>query len=107
MTNNKVELHSSIVSMISLSAAIASRHPDMGHCQLERLKQAGIPENQINTVIEVAHHIRDEASRKFDNAFDQKSDSHKNADKKLKQPNLNQLSQETCCTLSPQGKKCC
>jgi len=67
------QLHSSIVAMISLASGIASRHPDMGLCQLERLHSAGIPEHQINAVIEIARHIRDEASQKVDATFDEKA----------------------------------
>jgi hypothetical protein len=37
------QLHSSIVAMVSLASGIASNHPDMGQCQLDRLRQAGIP----------------------------------------------------------------
>ena len=66
-------LHSSIVAMISLASGIASRHPDMGLCQLERLRCAGIPEHQVNAVIEIARHIRDEASQKLDATFDEKA----------------------------------
>jgi len=67
------QLHSSIVAMISLASGIACRHPDMGLCQLERLRGAGIPEHQIDAVIEIARHIRDEASQKVDATFDQKA----------------------------------
>jgi len=71
--SNQPQLHSSIVAMISLASGIASRHPDMGLCQLDRLRAAGIPEHQINAVIEIARHIRDEASEKVDFAFDEKA----------------------------------
>ncbi len=55
------QLHSSIVAMISLASGIASKHPNMGLCQLDRLRGARIPEHQIDAVIEIARHIRDEA----------------------------------------------
>ncbi len=71
--SNQPSLHASIVAMISLASGIASRHPDMGLCQLERLRAAGIPEHQINAVIEIARHIRDEASQKMDFAFDEQA----------------------------------
>ncbi len=67
------QLHSTIVAMISLASGVASRHPDMGLCQLDRLRSAGVPEHQINTVIEIARHIRDEASQKLDTLFDAKA----------------------------------
>jgi len=37
-----------MVAMISLASGIASRHPNMGLCQLERLRNIGIPDHQIN-----------------------------------------------------------
>ena len=93
------QLHSSIVAMISLASGIASRHPDMGLCQLERLRSAGIPEYQIEMVIDIARHIRDEASEKVDAEFDEKA-------------GLNKVATETeatsCgCTATPSGQSCC
>lgn len=35
------EPHSSIVALVSLSADIASKHPDMGLCQLDKLRAMG------------------------------------------------------------------
>jgi hypothetical protein len=64
------QLHSSIVAMVSLAAGIAANHPAMGQCQLQRLRDAGIPEHQLDAVIEIARHIRDEAAQKLDAAFD-------------------------------------
>jgi len=67
------ELHSSIVALVSLAAGIAAKHPDMGLCQLDKLRAQGIKEEQIATVIEIARHIRDEAAQKLDQAFDDKA----------------------------------
>ena len=105
------QLHSSIVAMISLASGIASRHPDMGLCQLERLRCAGIPEHQINTVIEIARHIRDEASQKLDAAFDEKSIIFEKAiettdccDSVVSIA----AKEESCgCTPTPTGQSCC
>lgn len=101
------QLHSSIVAMISLASGIASRHPDMGLCQLERLRQAGVPEHQINAVVEIARHIRDEASEKLDCAFDEKSakPSHK-IEKKLLST-LKVAENQSCCTPTSSGQSCC
>jgi hypothetical protein len=68
--SDKPELHSSIVAMVSLASGIASNHPAMGQCQLQRLRDYGVPEHQIDAVIEIARHIRDEATLKLDAAFD-------------------------------------
>lgn len=68
--NDRPQLHSSIVAMVSLASGIASNHPAMGQCQLQRLREIGVPEHQIDAVIEIARHIRDEAAQKLDAAFD-------------------------------------
>ncbi|WP_419606277.1 hypothetical protein, partial [Thiolapillus sp.] len=68
------ELHSSIVALVSLAAGIAAKHPDMGLCQLKKLRVMDIPDEQIATVVEIARHIRDEAAQKLDATFDEKVD---------------------------------
>ncbi len=67
------QLHSSIVALVSLAAGIAAKHPAMGLCQLQRLRDMNVPEHQIDTVIEIARHIRDEAAQQLDAAFDEKA----------------------------------
>jgi hypothetical protein len=121
------QLHSSIVAMISLASGIASRHPDMGLCQLDRLRSAGVPEHQINTVIEIARHIRDEASQKVDAAFNEKAAiveetvaNNETADCCNSKPSIVEESsccnttdpapavEEGCgCTQTPSGQNCC
>ncbi|HEB56166.1 MAG TPA: hypothetical protein ENI98_07655 [Gammaproteobacteria bacterium] len=107
---NQPQLHSSIVAMISLASGIASRHPDMGLCQLERLRNAGVPEHQIDAVIEIARHIRDEASQKLDAAFDEKAQPAK-ADEETGCCGSNTpepVVEESCgCTPTPSGQSCC
>lgn len=108
---DKPELHSSIVAMASLASGIASRHPDMGLCQLEKLRQAGVPEHQIATVVEIARHIRDEAAEKLDAAFDEKAGLEMpRAGQKPASAGLPELKVETgesCCTPTPGGQSCC
>ena len=58
-------LHPSIVALVSLAANIAANHPKQGLCQLERLRGYGISEEQIALAIDIARHIRDEASQKL------------------------------------------
>lgn len=92
------QLHSSIVAMVSLASGIAANHPTMGPCQLRRLRSAGVPEHQIDAVIEIARHIRDEATQKLDAAFDERSVEAK--------PEAAQ--QQSCgCTATPTGQTCC
>ena len=95
----QAQLHSSIVAMISLASGIAANHPSMGLCQLQRLRNAGVPEQQINAVIEIARHIRDEATQKLDAAFDEQ---HSVAAK------TGAAQQQSCgCTATPSGQACC
>ncbi len=95
------ELHSSIVALVSLSAGIASNHPAMGQCQLAKLRHMGISEDQIDTVVEIARHIRDEAGQKIDLAYDQKS-----ALPELVEAPSN-IETEACCTSTASGQACC
>ncbi len=84
--------------MVSLASGIASNHPAMGQCQLDRLRGYGVPQNQINAVIEIARHIRDEAAEKLDFAFDEKSGSVA--------PESSEG--EACgCSPTPSGQSCC
>lgn len=66
------QLHASIVALVSLASGIASKHPDMGLCQIDKLRQMGVSEAHIRSVIDIARHIRDEASQKLDAAFNEK-----------------------------------
>ena len=100
--SEKPPLHSSIIAMISLASGIASRHPNMGLCQLERLRSAGIPEHQIDAVIEIARHIREEASQKVDAAFDEQA----SLDTGIAVSDDDD--EESCdCTATPSGQSCC
>lgn len=91
------QLHSSIVAMVSLASGIAANHPAMGQCQLDRLRHAGVPQEQIDAVIEIARHIRDEAAEKLDFTFDAAAGGSALA---LKEG-------EACCTPTKSGQSCC
>jgi hypothetical protein len=97
------ELHPSIVALVSLSANIAANHPSQGLCQVEKLKGYGVTDDQIDLVVEIARHIRDEASQKLDAQFDA---SLKKAAAKAKLGAIG-VSQGACCTPTPSGKSCC
>ncbi len=98
---DKPQLHSSIVAMVSLASGIASNHPAMGQCQLERLRGYGVPEHQIDAVIEIARHIRDEAIEKLDFAFDEAAGANK--PEEIAEP-----TGESCgCSTTPSGQSCC
>lgn len=94
---SETPLHSSIVALVSLASGIAAKHPDMGLCQLDRLRQMGVPEAHINTVIEIARHIRDEAGEKLDAAFDQQGETDTAV------PDT----EGVCCTPTASGQACC
>ena len=94
------ELHSSIIALVSLASGIASKHPDMGLCQLSKLQHMGISDEQMNTVIEIARHIRDEAGQKLDALFDEKS-----ALAGTDAPVMEDSS--SCCTSTSSGQACC
>ena len=105
------ELHSSIIALVSLASGIASKHPDMGLCQLDKLRNMGIPDEQIATVIEIARHIRDEAAQKLDAAFDEKAGialpGPAPAGNRPAMPELKVESGESCCSSTPSGQSCC
>jgi len=96
------DLHSSIVSLVSLAAGIASNHPAMGQCQLERLRKLGVSEEHIVTVIEIARHIRDEAAQQLDATFDEVSYSDQ-----AEKPALLAESAGACCGATASGQSCC
>ena len=95
------ELHSSIVSLVSLAAGIASNHPAMGQCQLERLRKMGVSEEQIAAVIEIARHIRDDAAEKLDAAFDAASYPEQ------EEAPTESSEGASCCSATASGRSCC
>lgn len=89
-------LHASIVALVSLAAGIAAKHPSMGLCQVQRLRALGVSEDHINTVVEIARHIRDEAAQKLDAAFDEQVTGTSVV-----------ASGGACCTPTATGQACC
>jgi hypothetical protein len=101
---SNTELHPSIVALVSLAANIAANHPGQGLCQLEKLKQYGVSAEQIDLVVEIARHIRDEAGSKLDARFDAELAARAAAaPKPLNIP----VAAAACCTPTPSGKSCC
>ena len=97
------ELHPSIVALVSLAANIAANHPKQGLCQVDKLKQYGVADEQIAAVVEIARHIRDEAAQALDASFDEA----------LRKENANAtllaigIAQGACCTPTKSGQSCC
>lgn len=98
------ELHSSIVALVSLASGIASNHPAMGQCQLAKLRQLGVSEEQIATVIEIARHIRDEAAQKLDVAFDTAAYPD---GQESNLPTEEVSTGKSCCSSTASGQSCC
>ena len=99
------ELHSSIIALVSLASGVASKHPDMGLCQVNRLRGMGISESQIASVVEIARHIRAEAAEKIDHVFDQQMASQ---EENIEESRLLLSGQPACgCTPTPSGQAWC
>ena len=96
MLNTSPPLHSSIVALVSLAAGIAAKHPSMGLCQVQRLRSLGVSEDHIQTAVEIARHIRDEAAQKLDTAFDEQFSGV---------PVVEAVG--VCCTPTASGQACC
>lgn len=89
-------LHPSIIAMVSLAANIAANHPKKGLCQIERLRGYGVTDEQIDMVVDIARHLRDEAGQMLDAQF--------NDEVKLAVPPEPTL--ETCCVPAPTESSC-
>lgn len=93
------DLHPSIVALVSLAANIASNHPKQGLCQVDRLKGYGVAPHQIDAVIEIARHIRDEAAQALDAKFDAAYAGS---------PVIQEAAAGgACCTPTASGQSCC
>lgn len=102
------ELHPSIIALVSLAANIAAHHPNQGLCQVDRLREYGVSREQIDTVIEIARHIRDEAAHKLDAKFDE---AYAACMAPKKPDPFAQISVVqgggACCTPTQSGQSCC
>jgi hypothetical protein len=100
MTQN--ELHPSIISLVSLSAMIACNHPKQGLCQLDKLREYGVTPQQIDMVIEIARHFRDDAAGVLDARFDEAMKPTVAATAPAPE-----ASAGSCCTPTKSGITCC
>jgi hypothetical protein len=101
-------LHPSIVAMVSLAANIAANHPKNGLCQLERLRGFGIAEEQIEMVVDIARHIRDEAGQMQDHAFNEEAKLAIAPVAVSPAPTfLSEPAKAACCTPTAKGNSCC
>jgi hypothetical protein len=101
-------LHPSIVAMVSLAANIAANHPKNGLCQLERLRGFGIAEEQIDMVVDIARHIRDEAGQMQDHAFNEEAKLAIAPVAVSPAPIFqSEPAGGACCTPTAKGNSCC
>ena len=99
-------LHPSIVALVSLAANIAANHPKKGLCQLERLRGYGVAEEQIDVVVDIARHIREEAGQMLDAEFDAANAAVKPA-AAVAVPVVAATAGAACCTPTAKGTSCC
>jgi hypothetical protein len=71
--NEALPLSPTIIALVSLAANIAANHPKKGLCQLERLRGYGVTEAQIDMVVDIARHLRDEAGQMLDAQFNEEA----------------------------------
>lgn len=95
---SEATLHPSIVALVSLAANIAANHPKQGLCQVDKLKSYGVAKEQIDLVIEIARHIRDEAAQMLDARFDE---AYAGTTPAAPEPAA------ACCTPTKSGASCC
>lgn len=117
VANPTPELHAAIVSLVALAANIAANHPKQGLCQLDKLRELGVPEAHIQTAIDIARHIRDEAGQHLDAAFDEKAaapDTGAVAVEPVAKPKVAKgkpiaipVTGGACCTPTPGRQSCC
>lgn len=98
--SNSTPLHPSIIAMVSLAANIAANHPKKGLCQIERLRGYGVTEEQIDMVVDIARHLRDEAGQMLDAAFDEEA-------KPVGVPSTAEPVTGCGCSPTAKGNACC
>ena len=102
MTNTAdTVLPPAILAMVSLAANIAANHPKKGLCQLERLRSMGVPEAQIDIVVDIARHLRDEAGQIVDSEFNAVFSPA------VTTPVATAATGAACCAPTAKGNACC
>jgi hypothetical protein len=70
---------------------------------MDKLKQYGVAQEQIDAVVEIARHIRDEAGESLDASFDE---ACRKEGAKAKLSAIGVV-QGACCTPTKSGQACC
>lgn len=102
--SNSAPLHPSIIAMVSLAANIAANHPKKGLCQIERLRGYGVTEEQIDMVVDIARHLRDEAGQMLDAQFNEEANLAVPPAPSVGAP---EPAKAACCTPTAKGNACC
>ena len=115
-------LHPSVVALVALvalGADIAANHPKQGLCQVERLRDLGVPPSQIRAAVEIARHLRDEAALLLDARFDEEAQTLLSPPTpttpdpaRTRMPKSTPLQVTVpdsgpCCTPTKSGQSCC
>ena len=93
------------MAMVSLAANIAADHSKKGLCQLERLRSYGVPQEQIDIVVDIARHLRDEAGQMLDHEFDAAAAG--DAVSVSPPAGLDTIAAGACCLPTAKGNACC
>ena len=89
------------LALVSLAAFVAANHPKKGLCQLDILRNLAVPEAQIDMVLDIARHLRDEAGQIMDSEFNAAFVPGANA------AVATVASGGACCTPTAKGNTCC
>ncbi|MFA6902766.1 MAG: hypothetical protein WC236_06775 [Gallionellaceae bacterium] len=89
------------LALVSLAAFVAANHPKKGLCQLEILRNLAVPQAQIDLVLDIARHLRDEAGQIIDSEFNAVFAPQANA------AVASVAAGGACCTPTAKGNKCC
>jgi hypothetical protein len=103
---SKCALDPKTLALVSLAANIAANHPKKGICQLERLRSYGVPEAQIDLVVDIARHLRDEAGQMLDQEFAAVSAPGSTKPKTVAL-SLASATGQCDCSTTPNGNPCC
>lgn len=93
------------LAMVSLAANIAANHPKKGLCQMGRLQSYGVPQEQIDIVVDIARHLRNEAGQMLDHEFDTAASG--DAVSVSPPASLDTVAAGACCSPTAKGNACC
>ncbi|MRR52244.1 MAG: hypothetical protein EG825_15275 [Rhodocyclaceae bacterium] len=105
MAQAELPLDPTTIALVSLAANIAANHPKKGLCQIERLRGYGIRDEQIDMVVDIARHLRNEAGEMLDAAFNEEAGLKPDAAPCC--ASAAESAAPACCTPTAKGNPCC